>query len=55
METTNMKIPCEVWCRVTGFFRPVKYYNAGKKQEFWDRTAYLESCKAKREELKCNQ
>jgi ribonucleoside-triphosphate reductase (formate) len=28
---------CEVWQRVTGFFAPVKQWNAGKKQEFQER------------------
>jgi len=31
-------IPCEVYSRVVGYFRPVQYWNAGKRQEFAERT-----------------
>ena len=30
-------VPCEVWSRIVGYYRPVKYWNAGKKEEFKDR------------------
>ena len=30
-------IPCEVFSRVTGYYRPVLYWNTGKKQEFKER------------------
>lgn len=30
----------EVWSRVTGYLRPVKNYNPGKKQEYMDRMKY---------------
>jgi anaerobic ribonucleoside-triphosphate reductase len=30
----------EVWSRVTGYLRPVKNYNTGKKQEFKERLTY---------------
>lgn len=30
----------ECWSRVSGFFRPVKVWNAGKQQEFKERTEY---------------
>ena len=30
----------EVYSRITGYYRPVKNWNAGKNQEFKDRTAY---------------
>ena len=38
----------EVYSRVTGYFRPVKNWNRGKREEFKDRKTYsLEtSCKA---------
>ncbi len=38
----------EVYSRVTGYFRPVKNWNRGKREEFRDRKAYsLESsCKS---------
>jgi hypothetical protein len=31
---------CEVYSRCTGYFRPVKAWNKGKKEEFKDRLAY---------------
>lgn len=31
---------CEVWSRVSGYFRPVNKWNAGKKSEFRDRLEY---------------
>jgi len=38
----------EVYSRVTGYFRPVKNWNRGKREEFKDRKTYsLEtSCKS---------
>ncbi len=38
MEKCNEK--CEVYSRVTGYFRPVSNWNKGKKQEFEDRKTY---------------
>jgi len=37
-----MKKKCvtEVFSRVTGFFRPTKVWNPGKKEEFKDRKRY---------------
>ena len=34
------KAKTEVWSRVCGFFRPVKQWNRGKRQEYQDRTPY---------------
>ena len=31
---------CEVYSRVTGYFRPVSAWNKGKKEEFKDRTTF---------------
>lgn len=31
------KVPCEIYSRVTGFYRPVSEYNRGKKSEFDER------------------
>lgn len=31
---------CEVYSRVTGYFRPVSQWNHGKKEEFKDRLVY---------------
>jgi ribonucleoside-triphosphate reductase len=32
--------PCEVWSRVTGYYRPVKNWNKGKRDEFANRKSY---------------
>ena len=34
------KIPCEVYSRVVGYFRPVQNWNKGKRAEFLDRQPY---------------
>ena len=34
------KIPCEIYSRVVGYFRPVNQWNKGKQAEFWDRKTY---------------
>lgn len=33
-------IPCEIYSRVVGYFRPVANWNPGKKEEFRERTEY---------------
>ena len=39
-------IPCEVYSRVVGYFRPVSNWNPGKQQEFKERkTVKLDSFK----------
>ena len=30
-------VPCEVYSRVVGYFRPIKNWNKGKKREFKER------------------
>jgi len=30
-------VPCEVYSRIVGYFRPVQNWNDGKKEEFKDR------------------
>ncbi len=42
---------CEVFSRVTGYFRPVRNWNDGKREEFRLRKTYSES-KALKKELK---
>ena len=37
------KIPCEIFTRVAGYFRPVGNFNKGKKAEYEDR----KTCKKK--------
>ena len=34
--------PCEVWTRVMGYYRPVPFYNTGKKGEFHERVEFVE-------------
>ena len=34
--------PCEIYTRVMGYHRPVSWWNAGKQQEFKDRTYFEE-------------
>ena len=31
---------CEVYSRSVGYYRPVKFWNAGKQEEFKDRKMY---------------
>lgn len=34
------KVPCEVYSRIVGYFRPVQAWNVGKQEEFKDRVTY---------------
>jgi hypothetical protein len=34
---TDRKVPTEIYSRVVGYFRPVKNWNEGKKEEFRER------------------
>lgn len=36
----ELKIPCEVFSRVCGFFRPLSNWNPGKYEEFKERKTY---------------
>ena len=36
----QLKIPCEIYSRVSGYFRPISNFNIGKQQEFKDRKFY---------------
>ena len=36
------KVPCEVYSRIVGYFRPIQNWNIGKKQEFEDRKEFKE-------------
>ena len=33
---------CEVWTRVMGYYRPVSFYNTGKKGEYHERVVFQE-------------
>ena len=32
-----MKINCEIYSRVSGYYRPIKQYNKAKQEEFYER------------------
>lgn len=34
------KVPCEIYSRVVGYFRPIQNWNLGKIAEFEDRVPY---------------
>jgi len=40
VKSLNKKIPCEVFSRVVGYYRPVQNFNNGKKEEFEDRVLF---------------
>jgi anaerobic ribonucleoside-triphosphate reductase len=33
-------VPCEIYSRVVGYFRPVSQWNPGKREEFSERRPY---------------
>jgi len=35
------KVPCEIYSRIVGYFRPLSNWNLGKKAEFQQREEYL--------------
>lgn len=37
---TNKRVPCEVYSRVVGYYRPVQNWNVGKRQEYAERRLY---------------
>ena len=44
-------LPCDIYSRITGYFRPTRLWNSGKQQEFEERKAYSlsKSTKPKKE------
>jgi len=34
---SELKIPCEIYSRIVGYYRPVKSWNKGKTQEYSER------------------
>lgn len=40
MAEKKVVIPCEVYSRVCGYFRPVSQWNKGQKQQLKDRKTY---------------
>lgn len=45
-------MPCEVYSRVVGYFRPVHNWNNGKKQEFAERVEFCEKTSANSDKIK---
>jgi anaerobic ribonucleoside-triphosphate reductase len=41
------KVPCEVYSRIVGYFRPIRNWNKGKRQEFVERKEYQVKVKVK--------
>lgn len=41
MKEEKLVIPCEVYSRVVGYYRPVRNWNKGKQEEFKDRKEYV--------------
>ncbi len=39
-ERRSRVVPVEVYSRVVGYFRPVKQWNKGKREEFGERVEY---------------
>lgn len=42
-KQAQKRIPCEVYSRIVGYYRPVQNWNVGKKQEFMERKTYDKS------------
>jgi len=41
VQHEDSKVPCEVYSRIVGYFRPIRNWNVGKKQEFAERREYV--------------
>ena len=39
--TEKKRVPCEVYSRVVGYYRPVQQWNAGARQMHKDRRPYI--------------
>jgi len=39
-DLESQRTECEVYSRVVGYMRPVKQWNRGKQQEFYDRKMF---------------
>lgn len=39
-QSSNKRIPCEIYSRVVGYLRPIQDWNPGKQQEFEERVMY---------------
>lgn len=47
-------VPCEVFSRVVGYFRPVHNWNDGKKEEFKERVCFDEKISIESTRIKEN-
>jgi len=47
----DKQVPCEVYSRVVGYYRPVSQWNSGKQHEFSHRTVFFINDK---KETPCN-
>lgn len=47
----TLKMPCEIYSRVVGYFRPVSQWNPGKREEFGDRKTF--NLRSEYQEVKC--
>lgn len=46
---TIKRVPCEIYTRVMGYYRPVSQFNNWKKSEFYSRTYFEETISANSE------
>jgi len=37
---SKRRVPCEVYSRIVGYFRPIRNWNKGKRREFMERKVY---------------
>jgi anaerobic ribonucleoside-triphosphate reductase len=42
IQNQGERTRCEVWTRVMGYFRPVSFFNEGKKSEHYSRKHFQE-------------
>lgn len=39
-KDNNFGLECDIYSRVVGFYRPIKYWNKGKRAEYKERVVY---------------
>ena len=54
MKTENIKVPCDIYSRVVGYFQPVRQWNPGKQEEYKNRLEYKVNEKELRDGKKRN-
>lgn len=40
MSETKKRVPCEVWSRIVGYYRPTRAWNVGAQQAHKERVMY---------------